>query len=277
MDPMTGRKGRRVTATGFADRMPRTAVKQAEPTARRRKERAPEAKPSRTQRPLSMDALAERIVTRHQETIKVKKPHVAARNLCRIVDSALTLSNRTGFHAMSLRDLSEHSGVSMGALYTCFDSKETLLGMILHTVAEAVEDVLAAPLASIGGGPAERLRWLLTQHVRLTEAMQPWFFFVYMEAKAFPQDARAVARAHELRTEALIERVLTEGKTSGAFAIDDPAMTATLIKPLLQDWYVKRAKYKRRGVGPDRFAQSLIAFVESAILRRRALAPVAAT
>lgn len=33
----------------------------------------------------------------------------------------------------------------MGARYTHFDSKETLLGMILHTVAESVRgDVLAA-------------------------------------------------------------------------------------------------------------------------------------
>lgn len=246
--------------------MSRMALKEAVTTQRQRRPASRRPDTPRTQVPLSMAALAERIVTRHQGTIRVKKTHVATRNLSKILNSALTLSNRTGFHAMSLRDLSEHSGVSMGALYTCFDSKETLLDMILHTVAEAVEDALATPLASIGGSPAERLRWLLTQHVRLTEAMQPWFFFVYMEAKAFPQDAKASARAHELRTEALIESLLIEGRKSGAFAIDDPAMTATLIKPLLQDWYVKRAKYKRRGVGPDQFAQTVVDFVESAIL-----------
>lgn len=239
-------------------------------TQRQRRPAAP--RPEAPRAPLSMPALAERIVARHQGAIRVKKAHVATRNLTKILNSALTLSNRTGFHAMSLRDLSEHSGVSMGALYTCFDSKETLLGMILHTVAEAVEDELAKPLAEIDGGPTERLRWLLTQHVRLTEAMQPWFFFVYMEAKAFPQDARASARAHELRTEALIEALLIEGSKSGAFAVDDPAMTATLIKPLLQDWYVKRAKYRRRGVGPDRFAQTIVDFVESAILNAGAKA-----
>jgi TetR/AcrR family transcriptional regulator, cholesterol catabolism regulator len=245
----------------------RTALKQTRLPERKKPgtaTRRPES--PRLRGPWSMDALAERIVARHQNTIKVKKAHVATRNLGRILDSALTLSNRTGFHAMSLRELSEHSGVSMGALYTCFDSKETLLGMILQTVAEAVEDVLAGPLALVGGGPTERLRWLLTQHVQLTEAMQPWFFFVYMEAKAFPQGARESARAHELRTEALIEGLLIDGKKCGAFAIDDPAMTATLIKPLLQDWYVKRAKYRRRGVGPEQFAQAVIRFVEKAIL-----------
>jgi AcrR family transcriptional regulator len=216
---------------------------------------------------LSTETLAERIVARHQDAIKIKKTHVAVRNLSRILNSALTLSNRTGFHAMSLRDLSDHSGVSMGALYTYFDSKETLLAMILHTVAEAVEDVLATPLGDIKGNAFDRLRWLITRHIHLTEAMLPWFFFVFMEAKAFPQDARASAKSYEQRTEALIEDILKAGKKGGVFGIEDTAMTATLIKPLLQDWYVKRAKYRRRAVDTDQFARSVIAFIESSILK----------
>lgn len=225
---------------------------------------------------LTTQALAARIVLRHQDAIKVKKTHVATRNLSRILESALTLSNKTGFHAMSLRDLSDHSGVSMGALYTYFDSKETLLEMILHTVAATVEETLVAPLASVTGSPIERLRWLITRHVELTEAMLPWFFFVYMEAKAFPQEAKVSAKAYERRTEALIEQLLEDGQKSGLFAIEDAAMTATLIKPLLQDWYVKRAKYKRRGVKPDQFARAVIDFVESAILNAAAGLPKSA-
>lgn len=243
--------------------MPRTALKRTERTP------APGAsEPLRSRVDLGMDMLATRIVARHPETIKIKKLHVAVRNLGRILDSALTLSNRTGFHAMSLRDLSEHSGVSMGALYTYFDSKETLLAMILHTVAEVVEETLVAPLAASSDTPAERLRWLLARHVQLTEAMLPWFVFVYMEAKAFPAEAKAAVRSYERSTEALIESVLADGKKSGAFAIGDPAMTATLIKPLIQDWYVKRAKYRRRGVTPDGYAKATIDFVEAAILAR---------
>lgn len=42
-------------------------------------------------------------------------------------------------------------------------------------------------------------------------------------------------------------------------------MTAALIKPMLQDWYVKRSKYRRRGVSAARFSASLIAFIEQAL------------
>lgn len=212
---------------------------------------------------LSMEALAARALARHSETVRVKKPHVATKRLARILDSTLALANRDGFHSMSLRDLSEHAELSMGALYAYFDSKETLLLMILGTVFEVVEEAIGTPPAELA--PRERLRWLLASHVALTEAMLPWFTFAYMQAKSFPPKARARAVAGERRTEKLLADILSEGRTSGAFALDDVEMSASLIKPMLQDWYVKRSKYRRRSITPEAFTQSLWAFVERAI------------
>lgn len=213
---------------------------------------------------LSTEALAARILARHGATIRVKKPDVAVPRLAAIIEATLELANESGFQATSLRDLSEQSGLSMGALYAYFDSKETLLRMILDTVAGVVEEALGEPPAALVT-PAERLRWLLATHVALTEAMLPWFTFAYMEAKSFPPEARAAAVASEERTEALIARILEEGAAAGAFRPGDGQMSAALIKPLLQDWYVKRSKYRRRDISAARFAASLIAFVERAV------------
>src|SRR3712207_4360382 len=95
--------------------------------------------------------------------------------------------------------------------------------------------------------------------------MQPWFQFAYMEAKAFPKEGREKARRSELATEALIADALTEGVRREQFVVANIELTASLIKPLLQDWYVKRGKYRRRGVSPEQYVQSVISFVESAI------------
>lgn len=65
---------------------------------------------------LSMEALCARILERHAATIRIKKPAVAIGNLARIVETTLMLANRKGFHSTSLRDLTEQSGLSMGAL-----------------------------------------------------------------------------------------------------------------------------------------------------------------
>ncbi|HYH19664.1 MAG TPA: TetR/AcrR family transcriptional regulator [Azospirillum sp.] len=214
---------------------------------------------------LSMEALCARILARHAATIRVKKPGVAIANLARIVETTLDLANRKGFHSMSLRDLAEQSGLSMGALYAYFDSKDTLLMMILGQVVGAVEEVLGRPPAALAEDPAARLRWLLETHLYLTEAMHPWFVFAYMEAKAFPKEGRDLAVSSELMTERLMADALADGAERGLFTVPDVAMTAALIKPLLQDWYVKRAKHRRRGITPERYARSVIAFVEAAI------------
>lgn len=212
-----------------------------------------------------MEALAARILHRHAATIRVKKPAVATARLSRILDTTLTLANRKGFHSMSLRDLAEHSGLSMGALYAYFDSKDTLLLMILGQVANAVQEVLGAPPESLSDDPAARLRWLLETHVYLTEVMQPWFVFAYMEAKAFSREGRALAVESELLTERLIADALEDGRRRGRFAVADVDMTAALVKPLLQDWYVKRAKYRRRGVTPEHYAAAVLDFIEAAL------------
>lgn len=213
---------------------------------------------------LSPEALAGRMLARHRAAIRIKKPAVAVPRLAHIAQVTLTLATARGFHSMSLRDLSEGTGLSMGALYAYFSSKETLLSMILDTVAEVVEEVLGHPPEGLPDARA-RLAWLIGAHVALTEAMLDWFTFVYMEAKAFPAEARARAVASEARTEALFSAVIEEGRAAGLFRVDDVAMAAALIKPMVQDWYVKRSKYRRRGITPERFAQSLAAFAARAL------------
>lgn len=213
----------------------------------------------------STEALCARILERHREVVRVQKPHVAIANLARIIEATLKLSNRQGFHATSLRDLSEASGISMGGLYSCFDNKTTLLLMILGEVSATVSEVLGAPPEEVVASPRSHLRWLIDTHVRLTEAMQPWFAFAYMEAKSFPSTARRMAVNSEAATEEIFAEVLRRGVASGDFEVGDIALTASLIKPLLQDWYVKRGKYRERGVDAAAYAAHVNAFVLKAL------------
>jgi hypothetical protein len=82
--------------------------------------------------PVTMEASCARIPERHRTAIRVQKPDVAIVNLARIIDATLKLSNKKGFHATSLRELTKASGFSMGGLYSYFDNKTTLLSMILR-------------------------------------------------------------------------------------------------------------------------------------------------
>ena len=215
----------------------------------------------------STEALCARILERHRDTVRVQKPHVAVANLARIIDATLKLSNKQGFHATSLRDLAQASGLSMGGLYSYFDNKTTLLSMILSEVSTTVNGVLAATPEGIADDPLGHLKWLIETHIRLTEAMQPWFVFAYMEAKSFPADERRMAVDSEAATEEIFAGVLRQGVASGQFAVANVELTASLIKPLLQDWYVKRAKYRKRGTRIDEYIEAVTGIVVAAVLR----------
>lgn len=219
----------------------------------------------------SVEALCTRILKRHRDKISIQKQHVAVANLVKIVEATLTLSNRQGFHATSMRDLANATGLSMGGLYSYFDSKDTLLMMILGEVATTVTEVLGKPPAMLEGDPVEHLRWLVEMHVCLTEAMAPWFVFAYMEAKSFPASGRKLAVESEAETESMFASVLKQGLYLDVFDIDDIAFTAALIKPLLQDWYVKRSKWRKRGIGPHDYAKRVFTFIADAIGKEQRL------
>jgi AcrR family transcriptional regulator len=202
----------------------------------------------------TLEELCRSILARHHDTISVRKPAVAVPRLARILEAALDLSNRGGFQAMSLRDLSQASGLSAGGLYAYFDSKTTLLKMILSEVTDLVQRLLSAPPACVTEDAVAHLSWLIDTHLRMTEALLPWFIFAFMEAKNFPPAERKMAVDSEILTERFFTEVIARGVASGQFRPDTSPLLPALIKPLLQEWYVKRAKYRRRGITLDSYS-----------------------
>lgn len=217
----------------------------------------------------STDALCAGILDRHRDIIVVKKPAFAVRKLSVIVTAALELSNQKGFQAMSLRDLSAASSVSMGGLYAYFDTKTTLLKMILTEVTEQVRTALSGAPQEIAADPMRHLDWLIETHVRLTEAMLPWFTFAFMEAKNFPAAERRMAIDSEELTERFFAETIARGVAEGTFRPDTSPLLASLIKPLLQDWYVKRSKYRRRGIDVATYIATLQQIVRDACLPKQ--------
>lgn len=117
------------------------------------------------------------------------------------------------------------------------------------------------------------LRWLIAAHVALSEAMLPWFVFAFMEAKSFPLAGRRAAVESEQATEAILRGAIERGAQKGCFSTGSPAFAAALVKPLLQDWYVKHAKWRRRGISATDYAEGVRHFIERAPVTRTDLSP----
>jgi len=202
---------------------------------------------------VSMEDICRDIFHAHSDTIKVKKEAVGVRNLINIYNATLKLSNTKGFHAMTLRDLAGETGLSLGALYSYFSSKEQLLGIIQEQGYRLTSRVLTEAVEGAASA-AEKLSAAIRTHLYLSESMQPWFYFFYMEAKHLGKADQKKAITSELYTEQLYGDILEKGIQAGDFRGHDTVLTSSVIKAMLQDWYLKRWKYSRRKVGVDAYA-----------------------
>jgi AcrR family transcriptional regulator len=211
---------------------------------------------------ISKKAISRQIWETNRSAIKVKKEEKVIENLIKIFDAALEISNAKGFRTMSMRDLSAKSGLSMGAIYSYFSSKDELLHLLQMQGRQIANKILTDQI-SLVKGPAQKLRIAIQTHVYLSEIMQQWFYFSYIEARNLAKDERKRAIESELYTEKIFIDILTEGVKLGVFKISNIILTASLIKAMLQDWYLKRWKYQKRKINVDDYAELIIDVVES--------------
>jgi AcrR family transcriptional regulator len=215
---------------------------------------------------ISKQDICREVYARHRDSIRVRKENTVVKNLERIFNATLKISNKKGFQAMSMRDLGRETNLSMGALYSYFSSKEDLLAMLQDQRRTITKRILEACIEH-EPQPAARLRMAILTHLYLSEAMQPWFYFSYMEAKNLYRREQDLAVASELYTENLLADILRQGQSRGCFLRREPQLTASVIKAMLQDWYLKRRKYRNRNLSVDQYADFIMQFVEAFILR----------
>jgi AcrR family transcriptional regulator len=210
--------------------------------------------------PLSPARLARQLYHDRLFQGRIKKEEKAVANLERIIRSVLRLSQKYGYSAMSLRDLSRKTGLSMGGLYAYFDSKEDLLRMIFdcgqRTIQEIFDDLLPAFSEA-----EEKLKAAICAHLYLSEAVPEIFYFLFMEAKGLSSQNRRHLIMLEQSTESIFDRIIEEGIRERVFHTDHPLLAAAMIKALLQDWYLKRYKYVRRKVTVEEYAASILHLV----------------
>ncbi len=206
---------------------------------------------------LSKEDICRELFIKNRDRIKIKKENVAVKNLVKIFDAALAISNDKGFSAMSLRDLSTETGLSMGALYSYISSKDDLLNMLLEQGKVVIFRILLEQVTT-STNSGEKLWSAVRTHLYLSEVMQPWFYFFYMETKNFRKEEHKKAIEAELFTENIFKEILAQGVSTGAFSPVNLELTSAIIKAMLQDWYLKRWKYERRGVSVDEYAGFLV-------------------
>jgi AcrR family transcriptional regulator len=209
--------------------------------------------------PFPPDTLWELVYTRNVDTIKVKRVAAVQDNLRCLFEATFRLGNQVGFGAMTLRDLSQATGLSMGGLYGYLQSKDDLAAMIedlIRHIGRAIPSWFEQKTLS----PLERVDCSLRAHLFLSELLQPWFYFVFMESRVLGVEQRKVARAADVDFQAAIgEQVARLPNISSRQAF----LLASHLQSMVQSWYVKRWKYRAEKITVDEFANSLSDMIDA--------------
>jgi len=210
----------------------------------------------RVQVSVSKDDICRELYRQNKTMIRIKKEAVAVRNLVRIIDSTLKLANSKGFRAMTLRDLCADSGLSMGGLYAYIKNKDDLIHLIqghgFILTRRTLLDFIAPET-----DPHKRLFAAVKAHLYLSELMRAWFYFSFMEAKSLPASEKKDAIAIEQEIDDIFHEILEYGIKEGAFRPVESRVLSAMIKALLQDWYLKRRKYRDSDISVEQYAATV--------------------
>ena len=86
-----------------------------------------------------------------------------------------------------------------------------------------------------------------------------------METRYFRKAEHKRAIAGELYTEQLFCDILEQGQAEGVFQLESSVLMASVIKAMLQDWYLKRWKYSRRKISIDTYADFILSMIRRSV------------
>jgi AcrR family transcriptional regulator len=224
---------------------------------------------------LSKQEIGRVIIHQHcGERITLKNEGLAVRNLTKLVETTLKLSNDNGFAAVKLRDLSAEADLSMNELHILVRNKNDLTYLIQSYGNTLNARILLDQIQDLHD-PLERLRIAVRTHLWLSEILEDWFFFCYMEARHMGAEEKQRIMQTELSIEELFCNIIRTGQQQGLFRPIDPQLSAALLQAMLQDWYLKRWKYRERKIDVETYGNFLQDALERHLLPSHEKAPVA--
>jgi len=163
---------------------------------------------------------------------KVTEAHLEARR-SQILDAAWTCFARKGYHQATMHDICQESGLSPGAIYRYFESKEAILKAINERYLE-IGRALVEEARSLAGGPLNSLEVIgQTMLSYFSDPMAETTTRVNIEI--FPEIIRSEELRAGLRQELTfwhraVTQLLSEAKELGQLKPEvDPASLAALL------------------------------------------------
>lgn len=193
----------------------------------------------------------------NHDKLNLKNHNTATKKFQLIIETVFKISNNKGFQAMTLRDLSQESGISMGGLYKYFKNKSQIAEMI-HSAMVYMTETSLRVTEHQEDDPIFELNELLARHIYVSERLKKWFYFVFMEAKSLERPlVETIIASEQFMEDAILQRIVT-AKKQNLCHCTNPDFVAAMLKAMLQEWYLKPWKYMQKKINSDQYVANLL-------------------
>jgi TetR/AcrR family transcriptional regulator, cholesterol catabolism regulator len=148
---------------------------------------------------------------------------------CKLAEAAIELFYAHGALATTVREITGACGLTPGALYNHFDSKDHLLYVLVRDIHLQVDRQMAATLADAGPDPAVQLASIVRFLVAHTAGLKKQSRFANREFTVLTGTRRQEIRAIRRQMRDRLTGILIEGAEQGAFSLvggnDRPSAT----------------------------------------------------
>ncbi|HEY8347053.1 MAG TPA: TetR/AcrR family transcriptional regulator [Symbiobacteriaceae bacterium] len=182
-----------------------------------------------------------------------------------VLQAAAALFSRKGYHATTVRDIGEESGMLSGSLYAHIHHKEDLLYELVLRAAERFQAAVR-PVVEGEGSASEKLTQAMAAHLKVVaESLAHARIFLH-EWRALTGKRWEAAAALRREYEDLLARVIRQGVESGEFRPVDEKCARLLVLGALNwtyEWYDPEGP-----LGPEEIAKRFADIVVEGLRNR---------
>ncbi|MGX7731757.1 TetR/AcrR family transcriptional regulator [Rhodococcus sp. 2H158] len=156
-----------------------------------------------------------------------------------VLDAAVTVMQRTGFHQMSMQALADEAGVSVGLIYKYFGGKEDVLLATILAILDAFRDQLEPAMDAVGDDPVERLVAGMRRYIEIVDENLHATVLTYRESRTLDAAGRARIKELEVESSAPLRAALDAGIEAGVMNPVDVDLMVFDIMLLAHGWALK--------------------------------------
>lgn len=136
-----------------------------------------------------------------------------------LVNAAVKLFVKKGFHKTTVREIAKEFGMSMGALYDYIRTKEDILFLVCDHIFKSVSDKLEASMKT-EKDTKKKLRNAIRDYFVIIDSIQDYTLLLYQETKSLSRKDRNYVLSAEMELTNIFEKIIVQGIKEKTFKID---------------------------------------------------------